>query len=117
MPMSSRLSDAFTRIGVEFKSVRSAIAQKYTKPSSGIPVEDLSNGVVEQFTPAWANIPDVPTSFPPENHDHTISQVTGLQNALNAKVGSATGTTINIWTGTVANLPTTKNANTIYLAW
>lgn len=117
MSMSSRLSDAFTRIGVEFKSVRGAIAQKYTKPSSGIPVEDLSNGVVEQFTPAWANIPDVPTSFPPENHDHTISQITGLQNALNAKVGSATGTTINVWTGTVANLPTTKNANTIYLAW
>lgn len=117
MSMSSRLSDAFTRIGVEFKSVRSAIAQKYTKPASGIPVGDLSNGVVEQFTPAWANIPDIPTAFPPSTHSHTISQVTGLQNALNAKVGSAAGTTIILWTGTVANLPTTKDANTIYLAW
>lgn len=117
MSMSSRLSDAFTRIGVEFKSVRGAIAQKYTKPSSGIPVEDLSNGVVEQFTPTWGNIPDKPGAFRPSPHDHAIGHVEGLTDALNAKVGSATGTTINFWVGTVSNLPTTKDANTVYLAW
>ena len=117
MSMSSRLTDAFTRIGQEFKAVRSSIAQKYTKPVGGIPLEDLSNGVVEKFTPSWANIPDVPSEFPPAAHDHTIMQVTGLLNALNTKVGSSTGTTINLWVGTVANLPTTRNANTIYLAW
>lgn len=49
MSLSTRLSDAFTRIGVEFKSVRSAIAQKYTKPSGGIPLEDLSSAVHTNF--------------------------------------------------------------------
>lgn len=117
MSMSSRLTDAFARIGLEFKSVRSAIEQKYTKPTGGIPVEDLSNGVVEQFTPTWGNLSGVPSAFPAEAHNHTIQQVTGLSNALNAKVGSSTGATINLWVGTVANLPTTRNANTIYLAW
>lgn len=49
MPMSTRLTDAFARIGQEFKSVRSAIAQKYTKPSTGIPLEDLSSVVHATF--------------------------------------------------------------------
>lgn len=117
MSMSSRLTDAIARIGLEFKSVRSAIAQKYTKPIGGIPQEDLSNGVVEAFTPAWANIPDIPTEFPPSTHNHTIAQVTGLATALNGKVNSSTGNSMTIWTGTVSNLPSSRNSNTIYFAW
>ena len=66
MSMSSRLADAFTRIGVEFKSVRSAIAQKYTKPSGGIPLEDLSSAVHTNFvdTAELNNKIQLVTDFP-----------------------------------------------------
>lgn len=117
MSMSLRLTEAFARIGSEFKSVRSAIDRTYTIPPNGIPLEDLSTGVTTAFTPTWANIAGKPTSFQPSPHDHQIDHVIGLQDALNTKVSSATGTTINVWVGTVADLPTTKNANTVYLAW
>lgn len=46
MSLSLRLTDVIGRIGLEFKSVRSAIAQKYTKPTPGIPIEDLSSNAV-----------------------------------------------------------------------
>lgn len=46
MSLSLRLTDVIGRIGLEFKSVRSAIAQKYTKPTLGIPIEDLSSNAV-----------------------------------------------------------------------
>lgn len=83
MSMSSRLTDAFARIGLEFKSVRSAIAQKYTKPASGIPLGDLSAGVTT---------------------------------LIDGKVSSPTSG-LTIWVGSVNSLPTTKDSNTVYLAW
>lgn len=83
MSMSSRLTDAFARIGLEFKSVRSAIAQKYTKPASGIPLGDLSAGVTT---------------------------------LIDGKVSSPTSG-LTIWVGSVNSLPTTKDGNTVYLAW
>lgn len=46
MSLSLRLTDVIGRIGLEFKSVRSAIAQKYTKPTPGIPIADLSSNAV-----------------------------------------------------------------------
>ena len=117
MSMSSRLTDAFTRIGQEFKAVRSSIAQKYTKPVGGIPLEDLSNGVTERFTPTWSNLQDKPATFSPATHDHPMTQVTGLVNALAEKVTVTSGSQVFLWVGPVANLPTTKNPKTVYLAW
>lgn len=38
-------------------------------------------------THVWADITDPPASFPPSAHNHTISEVTGLQGALDAKAG------------------------------
>lgn len=35
--------------------------------------------------PDWADIQNKPTEFPPEAHDHTIANVTGLSDALNDK--------------------------------
>lgn len=52
MSLSLRLTDVIGRIGLEFKSVRSAIAQKYTKPTSGIPVGDLSSNAVADLRDA-----------------------------------------------------------------
>lgn len=46
MSLSTRITDVLTRIGLEFKSVRSAIALKYTKPVTGIPLADLSSNAV-----------------------------------------------------------------------
>ena len=51
MSLSSRTTDALTRLGSEFKSVRSAIAQKYTKPIGGIPLTDLSAQVQQGVSP------------------------------------------------------------------
>lgn len=116
MSLSTRITDVLTRIGLEFKSVRSAIALKYTKPVTGIPLADLSTAVTDAFTPTWGNLQGKPSTFPAETHDHTMTQVTGLNTALNSKVTAASGTMI-LWTGVVANLPTTRNSNTIYLAW
>lgn len=117
MSMSLRLTEAFARIGSEFKSVRSAIDRTYTIPPNGIPLEDLSNGVVEQFTPTWANIPDIPAEFNPTQHDHVITEVTGLETTLNGKVNSPPGINLSTWVGTVSALPTTKSSSTIYFAW
>jgi len=36
-------------------------------------------------TPAWADITGKPTEFPPEAHTHTIANITGLQDELDAK--------------------------------
>lgn len=52
MSLSLRLTDVIGRIGLEFKSVRSAIAQKYTKPTPGIPIEDLSSNAVADLRDA-----------------------------------------------------------------
>lgn len=116
MSLSTRVTDVLTRIGLEFKSVRSAIALKYTKPVTGIPLDDLSTAVTDAFTPTWGNLQGKPTTFPPATHNHTMTQVTGLNTALDSKVNSASGSK-TLWTGAVANLPTTRDANTIYLAW
>lgn len=169
MSMSSRLTDAFARIGQEFKAVRSAIAQKYTKPSDGIPFGDLAAGVQDKFKPYWADVRSKPSEFQPSQHNHDISELnatgspgtgnylrgdgtwstppntnttypvmtqsvaqTGTSTTLNTisatvlkgainyhtsgKVNAASGS-LTIWTGTVANLPTSRNSNTIYLAW
>ncbi|QDH85237.1 hypothetical protein HWC49_gp06 [Gordonia phage Kenosha] len=45
MSLNTRLSAAMTRIGGEIKSVRAIAASKYTKPSGGIPLSDLSADV------------------------------------------------------------------------
>lgn len=117
MSLSTRLTDAITRIGLEFKSVRSAIAQKYTKPVAGIPLTDLDASVAAQITPQWGNIIGRPAAYPASSHTHTIVQVDGLTDSLNGKVSSFSGGQMILWTGTVANLPSSRNANTIYLAW
>jgi len=44
----------------------------------------------EPGTTTWAGITDKPTTFPPSTHTHAIGDVTGLQTALDAKVGSVT---------------------------
>jgi len=40
-------------------------------------------------THVWGDIFEKPTEFPPEDHTHAISEVNGLQAALDSKVGAA----------------------------
>jgi len=40
-------------------------------------------------TPAWSDVTGKPTTFPPSAHSHVIADVTGLQAALDAKLGTA----------------------------
>ena len=91
MSLSSRLTDALVRIGAEFRSVRSSIAAKYTKPAGGIPLSDMAV-----------------TTFPPSTHSHPD---------LTAAIAGKVNGTVTLWTGTVASLPTSKDPNTVYLAW
>ncbi len=54
-------------------------------------------------THLWAQITDKPTVFPPQSHGHPISEVTGLQGALDSKTTQGgTGTFAN---GTVGGNP------------
>lgn len=43
MSLSSRVSAVVERIGLELKTANAAINSKYTKPSTGIPAEDLTD--------------------------------------------------------------------------
>lgn len=43
------------------------------------------DGNTGNFIPSWDSVTDKPTDFPPSAHNHPISDVNGLQGALNAK--------------------------------
>lgn len=55
-------------------------------------IEPDQNGNVQlELTTSWNELEDKPTSFPPSAHNHPISQVTGLQSALDNKVDKVAG--------------------------
>lgn len=58
MSLSLRVSQALTRVGAEFKSMRQAVESKYTKPASGIPLGDLSTSVQANLAPL--SVPGAP---------------------------------------------------------
>ncbi|QJD49583.1 hypothetical protein HWD32_gp05 [Gordonia phage Secretariat] len=51
MSLTQRISDALVRVGGEIKAVRTLAASKYTKPSGGIPLGDLSSEVQVKMGP------------------------------------------------------------------
>lgn len=66
----------------------------------------------------WAGITGKPTSFPPSTHSHAISQVTGLQTALDAKAALASPSLTGTPTAptAVAGTNTTQIATTAFVA-
>jgi hypothetical protein len=60
-------------------------------------IEDNSGG--GGGTPDWGSVTGKPTTFPPSAHSHAISDVTGLQTALDGKasVGSGGASPIIAW--------------------
>lgn len=61
--------------------------------NQGIPgIQGLKGDKGDPGTTAWSGISDKPTTFPPSQHNHTTSEVTGLDAALTAReVKSAKG--------------------------
>ena len=77
---------------------------------NGIAWEALSSAV------AWADITGKPTVFPPSTHQHSISEVTGLQAALDGKVLNGGGaSTISVMTQAAYTALAVKDNNTIYI--
>jgi ferric-dicitrate binding protein FerR (iron transport regulator) len=66
----------------------------------------------------WAGITDKPTSFPPSTHSHAISQVNGLQTALDAKAALASPALTGTPTAptAVTGTNTTQIATTAFVA-
>lgn len=75
------------------------------QPGDTIPVGDVSGlgtaatANTEDFlgagyTPAWDDIDNKPTTFPPAAHTHTIAQVTGLQGELDSKLTATQGVAV-----------------------
>lgn len=72
------------------------------KPSIPSNVSQLTNdsgyitlAQVPQQTVSWGDIQGKPTNFTPSAHQHPISDITGLQNALNAKLDSSASISYN----------------------
>ena len=71
----------------------------------------LSSGLLTGFSGSYADLTGTPTVFAPAAHVHPISQVTGLQTALDGKLAAPAGTTAQYLRGdgTVATFPALFN--------
>jgi hypothetical protein len=103
----------------------------HTHPLSDLPASGATTGQVPTFNgtswvpqdalagvTSYLDLTNVPSTFPPATHTHTISDVTGLETALDGKQAAgayltATGgiTTIAV----VASMPATPSATTLYI--
>lgn len=60
------------------------LANKPTIPSDAADV----GARADDWVPAWSDVTSKPSTFTPSPHTHAISDVTGLQSALNGKAGT-----------------------------
>jgi hypothetical protein len=69
--------------------------------SGDVPLSASDVGALaDTYVPDWTIITSKPSTFPPEAHNHVISDTTGLQTALDAKAPLASPT----FTGTVSGI-------------
>ncbi len=88
--------------------------------ATAITTSNIANQSVKYATNsggvAWTNVTSKPATYPPSTHTHNVSDVTGLQTALDAKQSTATAiTTTNIGNQTVKHATTAGTANAV--AW
>lgn len=71
----------------------------------------LSSGLLTGFTGSYGDLTGTPTVFAPAAHVHPVSQVTGLQTALDGKLAAPAGTTAQYLRGdgTLATFPALFN--------
>ena len=60
---------------------------------------------------SWADIKDKPSVFPPSTHNHTVTEITGLQSQLDSKASSAHTHSISGVTGLSTELGNKANVN------
>ena len=60
---------------------------------------------------SWADIKDKPTTFPPSTHNHTTTEITGLQSQLDGKAASSHSHVISGITGLSTELSNKANVN------
>jgi hypothetical protein len=97
--------------------------RRWVYSGSGSKVLEASYVELADITPAWAAIPDKPSTFTPSSHTHAISDVTNLQTSLDAKVSSVTTgiagadqiTNMVSLTQAEYTALATKNASTFYV--
>ncbi|WP_073346055.1 tail fiber domain-containing protein [Bacteroides congonensis] len=60
---------------------------------------------------SWNDIKDKPTTFPPSTHNHTVTEITGLQSQLDGKASSSHSHVISGITGLSTELGNKANVN------
>ncbi len=60
---------------------------------------------------SWADIKDKPSVFPPSTHNHTVTEITGLQSQLDSKAASSHSHVISGITGLSTELGNKANVN------
>lgn len=60
---------------------------------------------------SWADIKDKPLTFPPSTHNHTVTEITGLQSQLDSKAASSHSHVISGITGLSTELGNKANVN------
>lgn len=63
--------------------------RRWVYSGSGSKTLEASYIELADITPAWAAIPDKPSTFTPSSHTHAISEVTNLQTSLDGKASSS----------------------------
>lgn len=58
-------------------------------------LDGVEAGAQKNVTPAWADVTGRPDAFPPVAHAHAISDVTGLESALDGKVSAEEGKSLS----------------------
>ncbi len=74
---------------------------------------DMLDGQHGAYYLDWTNLTGVPTRFTPAPHTHPVSEVDGLQGALDARVMKTGGTitgTLNVWAGLLVGQGSTGTA-------
>lgn len=74
--------------GADQAAARAAIGAGTSNLAIGTTASTAKAG---NYQPKWAQVTSKPTTFAPSAHSHIISEVTGLQDALDGKASSAQG--------------------------
>lgn len=94
-----------------FPSIPSSQVNADWNATSGV-AQILNKPVL--FDGTWNSLTGKPTTFAPSSHTHSISEVTGLQTALDSKFATPTGTTSQYLrgNGSLATFPTNVSSFT-----
>lgn len=85
--MTEQVTKQFVVVPAEAVDESQALGRIAFFDADGNPLDVAGGG--EAATVAWADVSGKPTEFTPAAHTHTIAEVEGLQDALDAKADAA----------------------------